>query len=287
MKMRLAAWLSGVALVLSLGCATPLKEVAGPAEVQTISQGARFSAQFVTTTRREGARQPFLLLHPQEQPVAAVILFTGGDGIVGISPSGIKRGGNFLVRTRFQWAQQGLLVAVVDPPSDHHNLNGFRISQGHALDIKGVIAYLRQQAPVPVWLVGTSYGTVSAVKVADWLADDGGPDGIVLTSSLFVAGRIGDSVFDADPARVRVPLLVVHNKSDRCPFTPFIRAQGYVERMSAAQPAELIPFEGGGPTSGDVCEPKDYHGFPGLEPQVVQTVADWIKAHPPRGGRSG
>ena len=113
------------------------------------------------------------------------------------------------------FAEHDLLVALVDPPSDRPNLNGFRTSQAHALDIKGVIAYLREQAHVPVWLVGTSYGTVSAIMVADWLADEGGPDGVVLTSSLFRRGRIGDSVFDADPAHIRIPLLVVHHRNDR------------------------------------------------------------------------
>ena len=135
---------------------------------------------------------------------------------------------------------------------------------------------------MPVWLVGTSYGTVSAAKVADWLADDGGPDGVVLTSSLFVPGRAGDSVQDADPARVRVPLLLVHHRNDRCKVTPFGKAEPYRQRMVNAKPSELIAFDGGGPVDGKVCQARDYHGFPGLEPKVVETIADWIKAHAPQ-----
>ena len=173
------------------GCAAP-KEHAGPAESQAITQARGLAVSYVTTTQREGVRQPFLLLQPR-QPVASVILFTGGNGVVGITPAGIQRGGNFLVHSRFLFAGHDLLVAVVDPPTDRPTLDGFRTSLGHALDIKGVIAHLRSLAPVPVWLVGTSYGSVSAVKVADWLADAGGPDGLVLTSSLFIPGRIGDS----------------------------------------------------------------------------------------------
>ncbi|MFI5399635.1 MAG: alpha/beta hydrolase [SAR324 cluster bacterium] len=253
----------------------------GPVQAQPASDSGPYSAQYVTTQRRAGVRQPFMLLRP-EHPAASVVLFTGGDGVATISSAGIRRQGNFLVRSRTLFAQQGLLVAVVDPPSDRITLNGFRTSQAHALDIKGVIAYLREQAPVPVWLVGTSYGTVSAAKVADWLADGGGPDGIVLTSSLFNRGPHGDSVYDADPARVRIPMLLVHNKSDRCPATPFSRAGGYLDRMVNAKPGELIAFEGGGPVRGPLCEPFDYHGFPGLEPQVVEAIAQWIKAHPPR-----
>jgi hypothetical protein len=275
------AALAVLLLTLAGGCAAPEKELVGPAEVRPMAGDEGIPTQFVTTSHRAGARQPFLLLR-QEHPVASVILFTGGDGVAEIGPAGIRRRGNFLVRTRQRFARQGLMVAVVDPPSDRQNLNGFRTSAAHALDIKGVIAYLREQAPVPVWLVGTSYGTVSAAKVADRLADGGGPDGVVLTSSLFVGGRWGDSVFDADPSRVRVPLLLVHHRSDRCPATPFSQAEPYLRRMVNAHPAELIPFEGGGPVHGPFCEPFDYHGYPGLEPNVVEAIARWIKAHPPR-----
>ena len=273
--------LAGLLLAVADGCAIPVKELVGPAEVLPMASEEGIPAQYVATSRREGARQPFLLLRPQH-PVASVILFPGGDGAVEITPAGIRRKGNFLVRTRTLFARQGLLVAVVDAPSDRPNLDGFRTSEAHALDIKGVIAYLREQAAVPVWLVGTRYGTVSAAKVADRLADGGGPDGVVLTSSLYIRGRRGDSVFDADPARVRVPLLLVHHRSDRCPATPFSQAEPYLKHMVQAHPAELIPFEGGGPVQGPFCEPLDYHGYPGLEPTVVQTIARWIKDHPPR-----
>lgn len=267
-------------LVLGGGCAAPVVEKPVPAHAQPLADRGLYSAEYVTTSRREGADQPFVLLRP-EHPVASVILFAGSGGDIGISPYGIKKRGNFLVRSRDRFAQQDLLVAVVDAPSDRYDLNNFRTSRAHALDIKGVIAYLRQQAPVPVWLVGTSRGTISAAKIADWLADDGGPDGIVLTSSLFNRGRGGETVYDASPGRVRVPLLLVHNQSDRCPSTPFSQADGYVKRMVHAEPRELIAFKGGGPVRGGVCDAFDYHGYPGLEDQVVKAIADWIKAHPP------
>jgi pimeloyl-ACP methyl ester carboxylesterase len=270
-----------LAIFSASGCAEPVRELAGPAQFVPVTHDEAFSAEYVTTTNRAGARQPFLLLR-SPYPVASVVLFTGGQGVVGISPAGVKHPGNFLVRTRHLFAQQGFLVAVVDPPSDRATLEGFRTSLAHALDIKGVIAHLRQQAPVPVWLVGTSYGTVSAAKVADHLTDGGGPDGIVLTSSLFRRGRAGDSVWDADPARIRIPVLLVHHRQDRCRATPFGDAQGYLERFSAAPAKELLALKGGGPTQGGVCEPFDYHGFVGIESQAVAVIAAWIKAHPPR-----
>ncbi|HEX7928364.1 MAG TPA: alpha/beta hydrolase [bacterium] len=276
---RVAAALALFLMLVS--CAVSTQELAGPSESTAITYEEPFPSRIVSTTNRVGVRQPFLLMQPQD-PVASVILFAGGGGDIGLSRTGFRRPGNFLVRTRRFFAQNGFQVAVVDVPSDRATLDGFRTSLPHALDIKGVIAELRRQANVPVWLVGTSYGTVSAIKVADHLADGGGPDGVVLTSSLFRPGRIGDTVFDADPARIRVPLLLVHHRNDACPNTPFSNASIFLGRYDAAPVKEIIPFEGGGPTRGGVCEPFDHHGFVGIERPVVDAIAAWIKAHPPR-----
>ena len=105
-----------------------------------------------------------------------MILFAGGHGGLQISSSGsFKWGaGNFLVRTRQLFADQGLMVVVVDAPSDRQSapfLGGFRQKAEHAADIKAVIAWAREQTKVPVWLVGTSRGTQSAAFVATELGD--------------------------------------------------------------------------------------------------------------------
>jgi alpha-beta hydrolase superfamily lysophospholipase len=54
--------------------------------------------------------------------------------------------------------------------------------------VRALIAALREDAPVPVWLVGTSMGTVSAANAAARLMT-GGPDGLVLTSTVTRQGR--------------------------------------------------------------------------------------------------
>ena len=83
---------------------------------------------------------------------------------------------NFLVRTRKDFARHGLMVAVVDVPSDQNWKRGinqstkrkeiFRMNNEHAQDIKAVAAYLKNEVNIPVWLVGTSWGTVSATNGA-------------------------------------------------------------------------------------------------------------------------
>jgi len=134
---------------------------------------AQVTQRVVDIPTRLGVTQRIVLVSPNH-PKAAVILFPGGHGGLRISSHGsFKWGkGNFLVRTREIFAAQGLLVAVVDAPSDQQNppyLGGFRQKPDHVADIKAVIAWLKEQAEVPVWLVGTSRGTQSAAFIATQL----------------------------------------------------------------------------------------------------------------------
>lgn len=225
-----------------------------------------------TLETRPGVTQPFLLVKPDAAPVASVLLFTGGDGVVG------RTRGNFLVRNRQRFAEHGFLVAVVDVPSDHKTGYGwFWASKEHARDVAGVIAALRREAPVPVWVVGTSMGTISAANAAARL-QAGGPDGLVLTSSVTrrsAGARI--TVRDVDLDEIRVPTLVVHHESDGCAVTPFVDASVLPRLLKRAPKKELLAVQGGAP-AGDPCEAFSAHGFMGIEDQVVKAIADWIKA---------
>ena len=173
----------------------------------------------VDVPTRPSVSQRIVVLSPAD-PKATVILFAGGHGGLQIFPSGsFKWGeGNFLVRTRQLFADQGLLVAIVDAPSDRQRppyLSGFRQRPEHAADIKAVIAWLREQAKVPVWLVGTSRGTQSAAYIATELTGAEGPDGLVLTSTILADDK-GRPVPAMPLGKLRIPVLVVHHEQDGC-----------------------------------------------------------------------
>jgi hypothetical protein len=132
-----------------------------------------------------------LLLRPAD-PVAGCRIADRRDGIIKLADDGtIARGGNFLVRSREKFAAYPLIVAVIDAPSDRNSgdalSNAFRQSVEHVQDLGAVVAYLRKEFNLPVWLVGTSRGTVSAVAGTIGLKTNG-PDGIVLSSSLVSSG---------------------------------------------------------------------------------------------------
>ena len=229
---------------------------------------------------RPGITQRMVVIEP-EKPKAAVVLFPGGHGGLQISSSGSFTWGanNFLVRTRQLFASFNLMVAVVDAPSDRQNppyLAGFRQTPEHVSDIRAVIAWIKQQRNIPVWLVGTSRGTQSVAFIVTQLAQsDGGPDGVVLTSTILTDKPPARPVPELPLDRIKVPILIVHHKQDGCQHCPYDNLPGLMEKLTAAPRKELFTVEGGR-SKVDPCEAMAYHGFNGTEQQVVTKIADWI-----------
>jgi pimeloyl-ACP methyl ester carboxylesterase len=239
---------------------------------------AQVTQTVVDIPTRPGVTQRFIVLTPP-QPKAAAVLLAGGHGGLQIYPNGsMKWGdGNFLVRSRQAFAEQALIVAVVDAPSDRQSppfLNGFRQTPEHAADLKAVIAWLRENGKVPVWLVGTSRGTQSAAYVATELSGRDGPDGVVLSSTVVNDPR-GRGVSAMPLGNIRVPVLVVHHEQDGCKVCPFAEVPVMMRKLTHAPKTKLLSFTGGS-NQGDPCEAFAYHGFNGLEAEVVRQTAAWI-----------
>jgi hypothetical protein len=229
---------------------------------------------------RPGITQRMVVLTP-DKPKIAVVLFAGAHGGLQISSSGnFKWGaGNFLVRSRQLFASNGLLVVIVDAPSDRQDppyLAGFRQKPEHVADIKAIIAWLKQQNNIPVWLVGTSRGTQSAAFIATQLAPaDGGPDGIVLTSTMLTDIPGSRPVPEMPLGRIQVPTLVVHHKQDGCEHCKYGDLPRLIDKLTAVPRKEILTFEGG-QNQGDPCEAMAYHGFNGIEQEVATKISEWI-----------
>lgn len=235
---------------------------------------------------RSGVTVRYLALTPG-RPKAAVLLFTGGAGVAKIPDDpgpGYAKNGNFLVRSRELFRAHDLFVAVIDVPSDHRDGYGtFRATADHAEDVAAVIANMRQRAPgVPVWLIGTSKGTISAANVAVRLPKGKGADGLVLTSTITrPAGRNSgpggqQTVFDFDLDSVTIPTLIVGHRADACFVTPFADAESLRGKFTKAPRTGLLGFSGGSTPESSDCEALAAHGYFGIEREVVDAIADWI-----------
>ena len=245
-------------------------------------------ASLVSVNTARGAKQAFILIKP-EKPTASVVLFAGGLGKLGLKSGTTMAWGrlNFLVRVREQFAAQGFMVAVVDAPSDRAQQGmpgSFRMTPGHARDIGAVADYLKKQANIPVWLVGTSLGTFSSANGASALKN---VDGLVLTSTITrtqpkwpIRRTHPDAVASMRLSAVTVPALIVSHKDDGCAVTPAADGQKLARRLSKSRKVEVATVEGGKPPENDdPCEAMTQHGFLGIEDQVVARIAAFIKAN--------
>jgi pimeloyl-ACP methyl ester carboxylesterase len=242
--------------------------------------------ELLTLETRPGATQSYLLLVPRDAPPqAAVVLFPGGTGSIRlhVEDNIIKFGSNnFVVRSRNLFVRRGVAVALVDAPSDQVDgmANAFRKSKAHVQDVKAVIADIRKRYPaVPVFLIGTSMGTVSAAYVGRALGSD--LAGVALTSSPFrPSGRRsthGDSnLSDFDLESIKVPLVIVHHREDACSICPYAEAQ----RRAGSHP--LISVSGGKPPQSDPCEALSAHGYLGKEEETVEAIVNWMLKKPYR-----
>lgn len=241
-------------------------------------------AQVVDLPTRSGVTERLLVLRPAGEPHSVVVLLSGGGGRLGILGNGdIRRDGNFLVRSRALFADQGHAVVLVDVPSDRTDLRGdFRDTPEHAADVGAAIAWARRTFGKPVWLVGTSRGTHSAANTAVRAQGDAAPDGVVLTSTVLDAGRLGAAapkpVQEWDLAKLRMPVLVVHHAQDACGVCPPARLPELMARLPAGR-SELLTYTGGR-SEGPACEAFAHHGYNGLEERVVADLSGWIRSRP-------
>ena len=241
--------------------------------------GAPFAEDIVILPTRGSVTQSYLLSSPASGKARAVaILFPGDAGRVDLERESARvllDQGNFLVRSRRLFTGSGIVAAVMDAPSDqsHGMRDEFRLGSAHAEDIGRVVADLRSRFPgLPVFLVGTSRGTLSAAAAGSRLGKT--VDGVVLTATVFLASRRQPGLNGFDFSSIPVPLLFVHHVDDGCDYTPHSRAKRLADRYP------VITVSGGLPPQSKPCEAMSPHGFLGREADTVDVIAKLMLKQP-------
>jgi pimeloyl-ACP methyl ester carboxylesterase len=213
---------------------------------------------------------------PRPGATAALLLIPGGRGGLGSVAGGQPGSKNFLVRSRDLFAAAGFDVTIFGLPTDRSGLSAQdRLGPEHMQDLRAVARAIRTETGLPVWLVGTSMGTVSATAAALTL----GPEelaGVVLTSSITSPAKTG-AVTRQDLPAVRVPVLVLHHARDACSACVPSQAAGIAGELKNAPARRFVLAEGGGGVEGDPCEPLHYHGFMGMEREAVEIIAAFVR----------
>jgi hypothetical protein len=194
-----------------------------------------------------------ILIKPNA-PRASVILMPGGDGSIAAGDHGDIHALNFnqLVRTRQAYAARGLAVLIVDANTP----------------LEGAVQYMAA-IKRPVTVIGTSRGTLRA---AEGIARVARPDALVLTSGFLSAeSGSGQNVMSILGSPALLPrTLVIHHTQDSCRATlpagvaPFIK-------WSAGR--AKVTWVSGGISEGDPCQARAYHGFNGIDGQIVGIAA--------------
>lgn len=263
-----------------------LEHVGGLISICWALWGGWASAQeIVTLPTRPNVTQSYFLTSAPSQLQAIAVLFPGSGGSIELRMEQGKprfNGGNFLVRSRTEFIKNGARAAIIDAPSDQQNGWGmsdeFRLGEQHAADIGAVVADLAKRLPnIPIFLIGTSRGTISAAALAVRLKQP--IAGTVLTASMFRAtGRNskepGPGLSKFDFATIKIPLLFVHHVSDQCQFTQY----GDAARLSEKYP--LISVYGGDTPRSGPCDAFSQHGFLGKEAETVEQIVNWMLKKP-------
>ena len=250
-----------------------------PSAVEDGSLGS-LSKTGISVNVRPGVSVNMVLVTPSH-PHAALVMLPGGPGLADISGTdiGIRRG--FVGANAESFASYGLAVAVIDAASDQSGgmLPGYRQTTAHLTEVDAVIARIKKEAGLPVWMLGISRSTLSIMHVA--VNTKVGMDGLIVLSSVTnippYAGVI--NVMDVGLERIRVPALVVAHEDDGCRGTPSSGADKIVGRLTNSPKAVVKLFSGGFTEGGNPCLPGSHHTFNSIQDQVVTFIARFIKAN--------
>ena len=256
-----------------------IRPLASLALALLVGAGAASAEDIVILSTRGGVTQSYLLSSPAAGKARAVaVLFPGEAGKVDLEREAARvllDRGNFLVRSRRLFTGSGIVAAVMDTPSDqsHGMRDEFRLGSAHAEDTGRVVADLKSRFPgLPVFLVGTSGGTISAASAGKRLGP--GVDGVVLTATLFLATRRRPGLSGFDFSSIPVRLLFVHHVGDGCDPTPYSEAKRLADRYA------VVSISGGLPPQSKPCEAMSAHGFLGREADTVEAIAKWMLKQP-------
>ena len=230
-----------------------------------------------TIDTQPGVTQGLYVVTPDTTPWASAILYVGGQGNLALDAHGpTDQAGNFLMRIRDRLLNAGILLVYPDTPSDKSGgYNNFRSDSRHGEDGRAIVAWTHILSTAPIFVIGTSRGTISAAYIAAHLETDA-ISGVALTSSVTRTSRTLNAITSDMLGGIRVPTLVMANKGDLCGVTPPDDVPFLLNGLKNAPHKASVLLSGGLPPIAGPCEGKAAHGFYGIEDEAAKTLIDWM-----------
>jgi pimeloyl-ACP methyl ester carboxylesterase len=223
---------------------------------------------------------PVRLDHPAREARASVVLMTGGNGLLALDATGtiIDSTGNFLIRSADLFLRHGLNVMMADSAPAHPAglTDANRLSAAHAAELQGFVNAALTRWGKPVWVVGTSNGSISTVTAAGFQPALSGLSGVVLTSSVTILPTALQPTFNLYASRITVPTLVVWHRDDHCSISPPAGSANLFTLIPSAH-KDSRSFVHGHSVATDPCGAFSEHGYAGIEEEVVEEIAEFIR----------
>jgi hypothetical protein len=263
-----SAIISGACLVFGF-CGNPLAARAADAEAVTIS------TNFIVFT------PPVRLERPAREARASVILMATDNGLLGLDATGTVFSfllGDFLIRSADIFLRNGFNVMMPDaaPAFPSGFTNGDRLGATHAAELQGFINAAINRWGKPVWVIGTGNGGISAVTAGGFQPALAGLRGVVMTSTVPPTSPDLQATFNLYASRITLPALVVWHQNDQCSFSPPAGSTALFAAIPSIGKASAS-FEGGHSVADNPCDSFSEHGFAGIEEEVVETIAKFIR----------
>ncbi len=228
----------------------------------------------------------YALATTQSPARALLLLLVGGGGHLNLDDQACPRAlrGNLLVRIQPALQAAGFVTVLVDAPAEwqgEDGLAGHRAEPAHAAQLERLADALRTRHPaLPLWLMGTSRGTISAVNAATrWRH---APELLVLVSPLLEGNPgarrswVSQTVFELPLETLRVPTLLVGHAGDACLRSPPSRLPELLQRVGSARKRSLLVGQGpAAPVTLAACEGRSPHGLMGEESALIQAIQDF------------
>ena len=273
MSVQLARLFSQPAFILAGSLALVFCSAA-PAARAADAEAVTIDTSFIVKT------PPVRLDRPARKARASVVLMTGGDGLLNLDATGTitNSTGNFLIRSANLFLRHGLNVMMADAaPAHPGGLNvATRLSAPHAAELQAFINAASIRWGLPVWVVGTSRGSISTVTAGGFLPALAGLRGVVITSPVTSLPAANQPTFNLYASSITVPALVVWHRDDPCSVSPPAGAATLFALIPSSGKASRI-FAKGHSVATDPCGAFSEHGYAGIEEEVVKTIAGFIR----------
>jgi hypothetical protein len=223
---------------------------------------------------------PVRLDHPAREARASVVLMSGGNGLLGLDATGtiIDNGGNFLIRSANLFLRHGLNVMMPDTTPGHPAglTQANRLSAAHAAELQAFINAALNRWGQPVWVVGTSNGSISTVTAAGFQPALSGLTGVVITSPVTELTSANQPTFNLYASRITVPTLVAWHRDDHCTSSPPAGSANLFALIPSGH-KDSHAFAHGHSVATDPCGGFSEHGYAGIEEEVVEEIAEFIR----------